>query len=117
MTETDFATAIKTEAYDAAVVDAIQLLRNPPGAKPRPELVRLSDWFLSLPESDQQMVADAVRLGALGAAFGVLAMLDGVRVWENSQKGDLRILSSDGTDLNPNHDLHDRFRYAIDSEL
>ena len=60
------------------------MLRSPPGRRPAPELIAISQWFNALPPSDQEMVIHAMHEAADSTLFGVLCVLDGVRAIESS---------------------------------
>lgn len=88
----DFVDAIRTEAQEAASSDVITLLENPPGRRPDPELVELSQWFNTLSDFDKQHVSKVASLTSREAVFGVLAILDGVRVVEDgAERGRLEL--------------------------
>jgi hypothetical protein len=110
----EFIDAVHAAVYKTAIDGVIRLLVQPPGRRPRPDIVDLSIWYNELSEGQQSHVRDVVRLTADQAVFGMLAALDGVR----SLGPDARLsLSSDGTDLIASHELHDLFRYRVDQEL
>lgn len=113
MNADEFAEGIYLVAYESAVQGVIKVLSQPPGRRPRPELVKLSVWFNGLSEGDQERLADVVRLAADHAIFGVLAVLDGVRVLDEAHT-EFELRTGNGTLVNAEHDLHDAFRAAVD---
>lgn len=84
MNATDFVDAIRTEVRDAAVSDVMSLIEHPPGRRPSPALVSLSQWFNGLSDADKQQIRRAVEMASNHATFGFLAVLDGARSIENS---------------------------------
>lgn len=83
MNATDFVDAIQTEVRDAAVSGVMSLIEQPPGRRPSPTLVSLSQWFSALTDADKQHIKEVVTLASDQTAFGFLAVLDGARVIEN----------------------------------
>jgi hypothetical protein len=57
-----------------------------------------------------------VRFAVDHAVFGVLAVLDGVRVIDNDHS-ELYLRTGAGELLNEQHDLHDIFRAVVDQKL
>lgn len=82
MTPTEFVDSLKTYCRDSAVTDCLQELQAPPGRRPDPELMRLSAWFNSLSSEHQENIAAVMREVADATLFGVLCVIDGVRVIE-----------------------------------
>ncbi len=82
MTPKEFVVALKSECRDSAVAGCLGDLQLPPGRKPAPELVKLSEWYLSLSTDGQENVAAAMRQAADATLFGVLCVIDGVRAVE-----------------------------------
>src|ERR1700678_3532158 len=76
MTQEEFVAVIKQVVFDPAVGE--EALR-PVGRKPHEVLVRMWDWYTSLPDYDKAMVRQAMRIAAYGAIFGFFAALDGSR--------------------------------------
>jgi hypothetical protein len=102
MNAAEFVAAIRTEVQDSAAEETISLLQRPPGRRPAPALVSLSQWFNSLPEADRQRIREVAAMASHAAVFGFLSVLDGVRVIEDeSEKGtfDLRYVKGDQTTL------------------
>jgi hypothetical protein len=92
MTSEEFAQAMADQGSEASVRMTVENLEQPPGRRPKPPLVRRSEWFKGLSESDRQMLIEVVREAAENAVFGVLAILDGARVIEDSEeKGELEL--------------------------
>ncbi|MEI7728026.1 MAG: hypothetical protein WCO56_00525 [Verrucomicrobiota bacterium] len=92
MNASEFVAALRSEVQDSAAEETIALLQHPPGKKPAPALVALSQWFNTLSETDRQRVRETVSLAAHQAVFGFLAVLDGVRVIEDgSDRGTLEL--------------------------
>ena len=91
------------------------LLERPPGRRPSPGLVGLSEWFNRLPTQDREQVLGAVRLAVGDAVFGMLCVLDGVRsIAELGESGtlELRYTNEDESVLinDPTgEELHDLF--------
>jgi hypothetical protein len=116
MGDEQFVDAVKLVVYDATVRGVRKLLEDPSGRAPRPNLVNLSHWYRGLSDTDREMVVSVARLSADHSVFGFLAVLDGARAWESAPRGDLRLLAGNGEDLNPNHNLHNLFRGAVDQD-
>jgi hypothetical protein len=105
---------LRLAVYQTAIDSVMSLLTNPPGRRPRADLIEMSAWFHSLDEYGRERVREIVRLSVDNSLFDTLAVLDGVMAISND--GAKLSLSSEGRDLNPDHDLHDRFRFLIDQE-
>jgi len=105
---------LRLAVYQTAIDGVMRLLTDPPGRRPRTDLAEMSAWFHSLDEYGREQVLEVVRLSVDNSLFDFLAVLDGVMAISND--GGKLSLSSGGRDLNPNHDLHDRFRSIIDQE-
>lgn len=92
MNTVEFVAAIKSEVQDSATDGTILNLERPPGRRPPPSLVFLSQWFNALTEADRQRVREVASLASHGAVFGFLAVLDGVRVIESgTDRGKLEL--------------------------
>lgn len=114
----EFVQVLRTEVFDSAVSDVISSLEAPPGRRPSSALVDASRWFTALESTDRAFVESVIRMAAHSAVFGVLAMLDGVRVIDGPPHGDLelRYVSADGREsrLNPvGAELHDTFNGLV----
>lgn len=114
MTALEFVKAVKGGACVAAVESLIANLTSPPGRRPEEALVELSTWYRQLSSEDKEGLHQALRRAADFAVFGVLAILDGVRVVEAyGTKGEFELYYVKGSDrvlLNdpnsvPLHDL------------
>ena len=115
MTPDYFVDALKTHCRDAAVNDCASLLEHPPGRRPAADLVALSHWFKSLSEVDRQSVLSAMRMAADATLFGVLCVIDGVRVIEDGpDKSEFEVTATRGgvtSVISPNETpLHDLLR-------
>lgn len=95
MTPEDFVLAIKKTAFDGAVTGTIQKLRaGPPGRGLHSRGDALSLWYNELGANDQRMVLETIRNAAHAAVFGVLCVLDGVRVIDDPPHLDLRLIAT-----------------------
>jgi hypothetical protein len=65
---------------------------------------------------DREHLEGVVRFAVDHAVFGVLAVLDGVRVIDNDHT-ELYLRTGAGVLLNEQHDLHDIFRSVVDQKL
>ena len=115
MTPSEFVQSLKTECADAAVCDCLSLLQEPPGRKPAQSLVTLSNWYRGLSPDDQANVVAAMREAADSTLFGVLCVLDGVRVVEHQPvKSEFRLTATRnglGSVISPGPEyLHDILR-------
>jgi hypothetical protein len=86
-----FVESIRLVVRDRAIRDTIANLEKPPGRSPRPNLVALSEWAMSLSESDAAHMASVIELAVDTAVFGFLCVLDGSRAIEpaSSEAGSL----------------------------
>ena len=92
MTGEDFVKAIESAVRDAAIEGTIEILKNPPGRRPRPEVLAQSEWYRSLPQQQRELMAGVIRQAVDGAVFGFFCVLDGVRVIEDDPiKGDFEL--------------------------
>src|SRR5713226_2941159 len=108
----EFVDRIHHVVYRAAIDDVQNVLAYPPGRSPAPDLVELSTWFDGLAEEDKRQAARVIRLAVDHAVFGMMAILDGVRVIDDGGRTELYLRTGDGTLLNEKHDLHDIFRHV-----
>ena len=65
-----------------------------PGRGSHPRGIALSLWYNELDAGDQQMVLETIRDAAHAAVFGVLCVLDGVRVIDDPPHLDLRLTAT-----------------------
>jgi hypothetical protein len=98
--------------YRTAIDGTTRLIDNPPGRSPRSDLAELSGWFHSLSPESRERLREVVRLSVDQAVFGFLAVLDGARAISSPPVS--LMLTADDQDLNAAHDLHERFRAAVD---
>jgi hypothetical protein len=112
----EFVKGLQLVVYRQVVKSVPRSMANPPGRRPREELVQLSSWFNSLSDEGKERVKSVVRLTADHAVFGVLAVLDGVRALDDNHT-ELYLRTGDGTLLNEYPELHDIFRAMVDEEI
>ena len=92
MTPEEFVAVVKQVVFDPAAEAGVL---QPRGRQPYEVLVRLWDWYISLPGRDQGMVRQAMRIAAYGAVFHFFAVLDGVAAFDDPPQGKLRLIYSD----------------------
>jgi hypothetical protein len=109
-----FVDAVYVAVYRTAIHGVLENLAEPPGRRPRQDLVDLSSWFNGLDEDGRDRVREVVRYSVDGAVFGMLAALDGVRAL--GLDGELS-LSVNGSEIAPDQELHATFRSLVDEEL
>jgi hypothetical protein len=85
MNPQEFATTVRKVVMDAAVDDTISNFERPPGRRPATELTVLSTWYLRLEAADQDMVRRALAAVSHATVFGLLAILDGARRFDDAQ--------------------------------
>ncbi len=92
---------VESGPNDASASPGSPELLAPAGPRAVCELMALSSWFSSLSPADEDAVGGIVRLAAYMAVFGVMAMLDGVRAFDASPHGTLRLtyVDPDGDDI------------------
>jgi hypothetical protein len=103
MNAVEFVSVIETVVRDASVVDCISIVRNPPGRRPTPKLIELSEWYDRLDEGDRAMVKRMLEMVAEHAVFGLLCVLDGVRQGEHAERSkgyfELRFIKDDTQEI------------------
>jgi hypothetical protein len=106
MDKAEFVEVIRLVVQEGSVDDTRSVLSRPPGRKPAPELVALSEWFQQLRSEDQANVLRVARLTSGYAVFGFLSVLDGVRAIDNGpNKGTLELrYRRGGVDVHLNED-------------
>jgi len=105
----EFVSALELYVLDTAVEDTMSTLRSPPGRRVDEGAAHRSRWFNSLSTDDADLVRQVAHDSAHAAVFGLLAVLDGVRVIDD-EKGvfELYYTGSKRSLLNPpDVDLHD----------
>ena len=122
MTAEEFISAVKLVVHDAALSGMIESLTSPSGRQPLKKTTELSQWYLSLPATDQDKVREVVKHSIHAAVFGLLAVLDGVTAIESAEdKGEIEVLFRKGGQTNRlNHqgeDLHDLYQSLVWSEV
>lgn len=93
----EFVDALRKVVLERAVENTLAIIEKPPGRRPRTELLQANAWFATLSEEDRATLRAVASMVARDAVFGVLAVLDGARVVEDtSEKGDFRLTFSKG---------------------
>jgi len=96
MTSYEFVEAIK-KITQAALSGLLKTFVEPPGRKPAPELVRISNFFKSLSDEDKKTFTEALELTTRQSACNFLSVLDGALAIESTEgKGQLELYYSDG---------------------
>jgi hypothetical protein len=120
MTSAEFIRRIQIAVYESSIDGTVSLLEKPPGRRPSPSLVALSQWYNNLPSSDKERVRASIQLAVRTAVFGILTVLDGVRSIREAgeEKGSLNLRYTAGTEsvlLNsPDSELlHDIFASLV----
>lgn len=122
VTPEEFVAAVKSAAFDSAVTGTIKKLTDGlAGRGPHPRGIALSLWFNQLTDTDQQMVVECVRDAAHAAVFGLLCVLDGVRVIDDPPHVDLRLTATGEAGITTTLassseplELHDEFNALVD---
>ena len=123
MTPQEFITALKTTVHDASIRDTLtELEQGPPGHGPAKRLVQLSQWYRSLAADDRRRLREVVILAVHSSLFGVLCVLDGVRVIDDGGQTRLElqaVLDGKPTQLNPDTGemLHDIYQGEVYAEV
>src|SRR5262245_4761972 len=97
MTPEEFVEALRQVALLATVEGTVAVLEQPPGRRPKQELVEVSNWYRSRSEEGKAFLRRIMTMTADDAVFGVLAVLDGVRTIEDDpDKGAFRLIFKKG---------------------
>lgn len=92
MNAEQFVDAVKLVVRDLPFKGQVELLKKPPGRKPHPELVAASNWYNGLDEKSLHQLHYIMKHVADSSLFGVLCVIDGVRVVESTpDKGDFEL--------------------------
>jgi hypothetical protein len=78
-----FVEALKIVMRNSAAHAVLKTLEAPAGARPSPRLVELSKSYHALDHSTKEFIADVVRETAHVALFGLCAVLDHSRVFDD----------------------------------
>lgn len=86
MTKEKFIYLLHEAVITAATTGVLSTIANPPGRKPKENIIQLSRWFKTLSKDNQKQIAKLVDIVAEECLFGVCAVLDGVRVVDAETK-------------------------------
>lgn len=81
MNSEEFVLGIKKCVQDAAVEDVVSKLTSPPGRKVSDTRKMVSTWYNKLSDEDRKYVKEVIEYSVGEAVFGLLAVLDGSRVF------------------------------------
>ena len=98
MTKECFVTSIKEIVVEAAINSVKENLFMPPGRSPALDLVKMSDWYNKLNDADKDFMHQVIKESIDTAVFGFLCVLDGVRAFENENKGELKLYYESGNE-------------------
>ncbi len=112
MNTESFVESVRVEVQTPAAAGCLEQYAVPAGREPSERLKRISAWYRSLSPTDRSFVAEVTHDAADAAVFGLLCVLDGVRVLEPNTKLELwAVQGTTRTQLNgPANDLmHDLY--------
>jgi hypothetical protein len=122
-TPDSFVDFVYENIYLGAISGSVSLMNHPPGGRPAPRLVELSDWFHTLGDLDRTMLTKAIGLAADSAIFSFLCVLDNVKAITDGHREEVKLKIISGTterDLVPEgsyEELHGFFRSLVDEGL
>lgn len=97
MTPEEFVDGLRSNCRESAVNGCLQNFQSPPGRKPDPALIELSEWYRSLSSECQARVAAAMHQAADATLFSVLCVIDGLSAIEPyGEKSDFRLSATRG---------------------
>lgn len=83
---------------NAGISGLISSVKSPPGRRPQPHLLRISEFYNRLCDSDKQVFEEAMALASRQSFNDLLAVLDGSLAIEGvGKKGVLELYYDDGT--------------------
>jgi hypothetical protein len=91
MNADEFVDAVKHRALYGAVDSTMTNLSQPPGTRPHPRLVKVSEWFNRLSEADREMVERVAWIAADHAVGTLLTVVDNMAWIEASSEGRLEL--------------------------
>jgi len=93
----EFVAALKQVAYRNSLAGTLEMMRNPPGRRPDPELVKLGAWFAGLDSQNQEQAVKAMDMAAAQSLYNVLLVLDGLlAIAPSHQRQELHLEVLDG---------------------
>lgn len=94
MHASQFISELVENVHEAAVADVCAHLESPPGRRPAPRTVALSDWYCRLGDSDQANVQAVIEQSVHAALLRVLCVLDGShKLGEEAPTTEFQLLS------------------------
>lgn len=92
MTKYEFIEKIRKVVRDSSIEDMRHVLTKSVGRKPAKELVIASNWYNMLNDEAKDIVNRIIEMSIDNAVFGLLCVLDGVRVIEDPDtRGNLKL--------------------------
>jgi hypothetical protein len=71
MNAEEFVRAIQSEVQEPTAQGLIELLEQPPGRKPRADVMALSQWYNALSHDDQQRLREVVQMTSRDASLRI----------------------------------------------
>lgn len=97
MNQHDFVNMIRVAVEEAASKGVIDALRFPPGRRPDPQLLNLSNWFNGLSEEERSYLFKVVQMTAQQTVYNLLLLLDGLLAIESGpDKGRIELTYNRG---------------------
>lgn len=98
MTPEEFVNALREVVLTRAVDSTLSAIESPPGRRPRRDMVEANAWYQGLADLDRVQLRRVAAMVAHQAVFGLLAVLDGARVVEDTPvKGEFRLAFRKGS--------------------
>ena len=98
ITNEDFVNSIKEVVVETAFNSVKENLFRPPGKSPALRLIKMSEWYNKLNDSEKNILFQIIQESVDTAVFGFLCVLDGVRSFENENKGELKLYYEKGNE-------------------
>jgi hypothetical protein len=122
MTPEEFVNVLREVVLTSAAEETLRAIADPPGRRPRRELLEANAWYRGLSEHDRAQLRQVAVMTAHQAVFGFLAVLDGVQVVEDTpEKGTFKLTFCKGDhewELTPRRGelLHDILNEQSDAD-
>jgi len=114
MTAKYFVEILRKIVHEQAVNDTIKNLVDPPGKNPSERLKKLSLFYSSLNDTQKVHLKEIINETSEMTFFGMLCVLDGVRVIESGEdKGSLELWYRKGEETYLLNDIEDDFLHDL----